>query len=376
MKTFIFISIILFLTPLSCSKKEYLKQNAVGDNKYASGFKIETTKYGYNVEVFSSWVGNSGQKFNYILKRELVKNNIDSLSVQTLRIPLKKVAIMSTSHLAMIEAIGHVSAITGISEKQYVNSEKFWQHQSSTDVTQIGYENSLDIETLIKLKPDAIFLYGLSSVIMPVAEQIANLGIPVIFVSEFNELSPLAKLEWVRFFGCFFDCLPLADSIVNYKAENYNRIKNIAANVSIRPVVLSGLPWKDYWNIPGANTATATYIKDAGASYIFSHLDKKINYSLGIEEVFMTASIADYWINVGFAENINYIYSIDKRFMMFNAIKKQKVYNNNKIRNKAGGNDYMESGIMNPELILSDLISIFHPDLMHEYDTKYYHKIE
>lgn len=376
MKKFSFVWIVLLVIISSCNKNEHLKQEVVGDNKYASGFTIETRNDGYDINILSPWMGASEQTFRYVLKRELGEEEINSIDCQTFKIPLKKVAVMSTSHLAMIEALDHMSAIVGISEKQYVNSQAFWQHQDTCDVIQIGYENSLDIENLIKLNPDAVFLYGLSSAVLPTAEQIIRLGIPVVFVSEFNELYPLAKLEWIRFFGCFFDCLSIADSIVDSKVENYQKIKNIVLDVDYKPTVLLGLPWKDHWNIPGAITTTATYIRDAGATYVFEQLNEKINYSLGIEEVFMSASQADYWVNVGFAENLSYIYNIDKRFVNFKAVEQKHVYNNNKIRNKSGGNDYMESGVMYPDMILADLISIFHPKLMPNYIPKYYYRLK
>ena len=52
------------------------------------------------------------------------------------------------------------------------------------------------------------------------------------------------------------------------------------------------------------------------------------------------------------------------------------MFNNNRRTNGIGGNDYWESGITNPHLVLADLIKIFHPDLLPDHDLYYYHPLQ
>ena len=40
-----------------------------------------------------------------------------------------------------------------------------------------------------------------------------------------------------------------------------------------------------------------------------------------------------------------------------------KVYNNNRRRTEAGGSDFWESGIVRPDIILQDLVTILHPEI-------------
>ena len=369
-------NILFILLLASCvSNENSLNQPSKG-NRYASGFEIENNPNGFEIKILSPWMGSSKKQFRYSLKRNINEPAINTVEHQTIQVPVKKVAVMSTSHLAMIESLGFIASVAGFSEKQYVNSSKFWEHNDTSDVVQIGYEHALDIENLIKLKPDVVFMYGLSSAVMPSTELLIKKGIPIVFVSDFNELYPLAKLEWIRFVSCFYDYLQTADSIVNYKIDKYLEVKKKVENVKSYPTVLTGFPWRNVWNIPGSNTTTATFIKDAGGKYVFEHLNQKINYTLSIEEVFMQASQSDFWINTSIAEDISYILSVDSRFSNFKAAQTKNIYNNNKKRNRAGGNDFMESGIMNPEIILADLISILHPELMEGYVAGYYYRLE
>jgi len=41
-----------------------------------------------------------------------------------------------------------------------------------------------------------------------------------------------------------------------------------------------------------------------------------------------------------------------------------------------GGNDFWETGVIRPDLILSDLITIFHPDIMESDSLYFYQKVE
>ena len=49
--------------------------------------------------------------------------------------------------------------------------------------------------------------------------------------------------------------------------------------------------------------------------------------------------------------------------------------NNNARTNAAGGNDYYESAVVNPDLVLRDLVKIFHPELVEE-DFVYYKQLK
>ena len=57
---------------------------------------------------------------------------------------------------------------------------------------------------------------------------------------------------------------------------------------------------------------------------------------------------------------------------------KRQVYNCNKRLNVAGGNDYWESGVVQPDVVLHDLIAIMHPEVLDENDRElhYYQRLE
>ena len=72
------------------------------------------------------------------------------------------------------------------------------------------------IEKIMELKPDAIMVspfeqtgYG----------QLEKLGIPLLECADYMETSPLARAEWMRFYGRLFGAGTKADSL-------FNRVQN------------------------------------------------------------------------------------------------------------------------------------------------------
>jgi iron complex transport system substrate-binding protein len=65
----------------------------------------------------------------------------------------------------------------------------------------------------------------------------------------------------------------------------------------------------------------------------------------------------------------------DNRYGDFKAFRKGNLYNNNARVNANGGNDYWQSGISNPDVVLSDLIKILHPEILPNHNLFYYQKV-
>ena len=113
------------------------------------------------------------------------------------------------------------------------------------------------------------------------------------------------------------------------------------------------------------------FMKDAGANYLWS--DLKINGSkpFPFETVFSKALNADFWlIKYNNSEsNLTYKqlgeeYDLYKNFAAF---KNKHVFAVN-----SGNTPYYEQGPLEPDVVLSDLIKIFHPEILPDYQPKYY----
>ena len=87
------------------------------------------------------------------------------------------------------------------------------------------------------------------------------------------------------------------------------------------------------------------------------------------------ASQADMWLHVGLANTLDELRAACPKFTDTRCFRNGYVYNNNARTNAAGGNDYYESAVVNPDLVLRDLVKIFHPELVAE-DFVYYKQLK
>jgi iron complex transport system substrate-binding protein len=120
----------------------------------------------------------------------------------------------------------------------------------------------------------------------------------------------------------------------------------------------------------------AKYFEDAGGTYVMKNIASEGNLVLPIEAVYEKALNAEYWINAGFADSKQYILNTDQRLAKIAALSNGNIYNNTAKSNKNGWSDYYESGVVNPHVILKDLIKILHPELLLDYQLQYYKKLE
>ncbi|MCL6103341.1 MAG: ABC transporter substrate-binding protein, partial [Bacteroidetes bacterium] len=227
-----------------------------------------------------------------------------------------------------------------------------------------------------QLKPDVVFAYGIGAEINAQINKLHDLGIPVVLVGEYLEQSPLAKAEWIKFFGAFYRKEALADTVFEKLKTNYEAIKRTVAKVQNRPSVLTGLPFKDTWWMAGGQSNLAVLIKDAGGKFLWQENSSKEAFPVSLEEVFLRAAKADFWINCSNVNSIDELMAYDTRFSELPAVKNSQVYNNNLRSTPGGGNDYWESGVIHPDLILSDLVKIFHPELSVNKEFHYYKKVD
>ena len=96
---------------------------------------------------------------------------------------------------------------------------------------------------------------------------------------------------------------------------------------------------------------------------------------MDLESVFSKAVNADVWINPGVAQSIGELIAFDHRFGELPVLSSGEIYNNDARKSPGGGNDYWESATIRPDIVLSDLISVFHPQLNRDHSMFYYRKL-
>jgi len=377
MKVFCFITALaLILCSCRNGSESREKQNA-GINPATSRLIIEEKDNYYRVVIRDPWQNTRGTELEYFLlpRGETIPGTLDESRV--IHVPVERMICMSTTHVAMLSALGASDLLAGVSGPSLLYDTLVREAVASGSVRDVGYEGNLNNELVVALKPDLVMAYGVADPSSGQLGKLSSLGIRVIYNADYLEEHPLSRAAWIRLFGLLTGRKEKADSLF---AEVSLRYSDLAARVrqsaGQRPAVLLGAPWEDVWYVSPANSYTGRLIEDAGGDYLFSDLTEANSVPYSVEAVFRRAADADVWINPGTAESLEEISVADHRLSYLPVCREGMVWNNRKRMTPAGGNDYWETAVVRPDILLMDMVAILHPEMLPGYTHYFYRRLE
>lgn len=255
-----------------------------------------------------------------------------------IRFPFKKAAVYILPHAKLLDKLG-CSALY----KDFSN------------------EIAPNAEIIADMEADAILLspfengggYG----------TIEKLGVPIIECADYMEDTPLGRAEWIKLYARLFGVKEQGDSLFAEIEKKYN---SLCAFVNERadknhPIVTCDLVTGSTWYLPGGNSTIGHMIKDAGGDYIFKENRDRGSLALSPEAAFDKSANADVWI-MRYGGDIDKTYkSLEKEYLPYSqvkAFKEKKIFGCN--LNKK---PYFEECPFSPDLLLEDMIHIFHSEI-------------
>ena len=365
---------LLFLASCVYNKKtslEAFKQD-VYTPEYATGFKILGAKNAQStlIQVSNPWQGAKNVTMSYFISRngELPPTGFTG---PTIPAGAQHIVCMSSSYIAMLDALGQVDRIVAVSGINYIANPYILAHKDS--IKDMGPE--INYELLLGLKPDVVLLYGIGDAQTAVTDKLKELAIPYMYVGEYLEESPLGKAEWLVALSELTDSRDKGIDVFREIPKRYQALKDLTASVEQRPTVMFNTPWNDSWVMPSTQSYMVQLVTDAGADYIYKENTSNSSAPIGLETAYGLIQKADYWINVGTASTLDELKNMNPKFADAKSVRNKTVYNNNLRITATGGNDYWESAVVRPDVVLRDLIHIFHPELVSD-STYYYRHLE
>jgi iron complex transport system substrate-binding protein len=374
---------VMAILLIACNSRKGEEKTGEENSRYGTGnlyselFTISHQDTLTRLTITSPWQGSGDIELSYFLLPDsaTIPEGIDPSMV--IRTPVSSVVCMSTTHVAMISRLGFTSTIKGVSGSGYISDKELLSMISDGRVAETGYDSNINSELIASLEPDVMLVYGVGAESAGYLSKIRASGIPLLYISDYMETDPLARAEWIRVFGLLYQKENEADRIFENIAGEYELLKQeIAGRIDNEPVVMAGLPYKDTWYISPGNSYIGKLISDAGGRYLWSDRQSESAIPMSLESVYVEAVKADIWINSGSAETLDDIVSVDGRLRDLAPVERGLVFNNNARQTPGGGNEYWEKGVLEPHVLLLDLISIFHPELVPDNITCYYRKLQ
>ena len=374
---FITILICSCLFISSCKKNANTKSTVLTDTKtasqnikYAKGFSIKNHANYKEINITSAWP-NSDETFKYILIKESQEIPEHDDNTLIIKIPIKKVVVMSTTNIPALEYLNEENSLVGFPNTDYISSAKTRQLIDSGKIKDLNNDLDINMELLLDINPELVIGFSVNGNNKSL-NKIEKFGIPVVLDGAWTEQTPLGRAEWIKFIAAFFDKDEEANILFNKIEADYLKAKVLATKTKTRPTVLSGTLFKDVWNIPGGNSFVAQYLKDANTDYIWKDNTSTGSLQLNFENVLEKAQKADLWIGTGAFKNKDEMLSMHKGYSYFDAFKNNKIHTFTKNKGPKGGLLYFELGPLRPDLILKDVIKIAHPEVLPNYESYFF----
>ncbi len=380
-KIFLLLSFFLYLV-WSCKapnqEKDVLETQSEFDTlkiSYAKGFHL-LTKDGFYIIETTGTAREKNESVKYLMLSENATAPEWAADMVQVSWPLETLVTTSASHVALLSVFDAEHIVNGVSAQEHIFNGKIHHQIKEGRTHETGMDGSMNFEWILGNPPDLLMLSGGNSSMSDRYRILKESGIPVLTNSDWKESHVLGRAEWVKIMGILLNRYQEAVTFFEMVEDNYDAHKGLLQNTLNRPRILINNPFKGVWYMPGAESYIAELIQDAGADYIWSHLAGSNAHPLDFESVYETGVEADYWINPGTSNSMQHLLAQDQRFNDFKSVKEGKVFNSTRRLNQAGGNDYFEGAVLRPDLVLADLIHIFHPDLLPEHNSVYFELIK
>lgn len=274
-------------------------------------------------------------------------------------LPIQSFAVGSTTIASFFQKLNQVQRIEGLTFTDLVMNRNLKARIDSGLVSELTSAGELDFEKVLELNPECFLSYTSNASNL---DRISEQGIDVYIVPEHLESNPLGRAEWIKMVGCLTGNLQESMHAFNQIDSSYSALKTKAALVSSIPTVFTGSRYRDHWYAPGNQSYIASYIRDAGGQYSFREIEGFGSAELDMEAALKQMSQADYWgmvVSQDSAFTINQLVAKDERYRDFSSITSGNVFVCNSQKS-----DYFGDGVVEPHLILADLIAIFHPNVL------------
>lgn len=337
---------------------------------YAQGFAVEYFNNYKLVTILTPWQG-ADETFQYVLVQCGTPAPEGFFASQVFEVPVNSFIAMSTSFLPHLDSQGVVDRLVGLDSFLYTSTPSVLERIEAGDIVEVGSFEP-NVEILLDLEPDLIMAQQFSA--GPGAYTVlGEVGLPVVLNADFVDTSPLGQAEWGKYIALFFNTEAAANAVFNGVAQRYESLAQQANDADARPTVFAASPYDGIWYMPGGQSYVARLLADAGADYLWAAYEGMGSLFLDFEVVLDIATDADFWVNLNqFWTTLDEALAADPRYGEFAAVRNGAVYNNNARMNPNFGNDYFESGVANPDLLLADLVAIFHPELLPDHEFVYY----
>ena len=286
-------------------------------------------------------------------------------------VPARTIACLSTTQIGSLPLLDQTDKLVGCINLKNICNADIRNCIKKGYVQEIGTGMTKNIEQIAGLRPE-ILLQDLFHVSDKDEELIAS-GINTVLYNEWKERDLLGRAEWMKLTAMLLGCNRRAHEVFEQIESEYAEARKLVAEKTDTIAIMYGQDYNGTWYLPGEYSYSTAMFRDARVSFDYA-AGKVSSQPCSFEYIFSRHRHAEIWIctMMGNIKTMDEFLTLNERYRHFDATQTGKVYIDRKRVNENGGNDYWESGLYRPDLLLKDIIKITRPELLPEYETSYW----
>ncbi|MEQ1908319.1 MAG: ABC transporter substrate-binding protein [Vicinamibacterales bacterium] len=338
----------------------------------AANFSVEYRRSYKIVTVREAYAGGPPER--YVLVQcgtPVPKLEGQPSGAQVVMVPVASLFSSSTTHLPLLVDLGRLDVLTGVSRLKDLMGDEIVKRAATGLVREFAAASVVDAELVVVSRPSVLMTGGAFSASLAV---IRSAGVPVVANTEWLEPTALARAEWLKYMALFLNEERKAQTTYGAMKTRYRALSARATAVAevARPLVMTGRSTRGTFTIAGGRSYVAALIKDAGGRYAWAGNTAVGSASVDFEAQIQRAANADVWINGGGWTSLVAMLEDEPRYAEFKAYRQGRVWVYERRVTPTGGNDYWSRSITRPDLVLADLVKIFHPQLAPDQAFEWY----
>ncbi|MFC7619273.1 ABC transporter substrate-binding protein [Microlunatus sp. GCM10028923] len=292
---------------------------------------------------------------------------------EVITIPTKTVADGGSVLYAALERLDVAESLVGQAEQFIGPTEapyfpKISAQIKSGKVADLGYD--VNLEALAEADPDFYTNYAGDQAMFA---KIKELGIPVVYYFPYTE-SPLGAAEQIKFTSLFFNREAAANAVFDPIEQRYQALERTVSgqvpDEKDRPSVLVGVIGKSGEVTTNQNDRFEEQLIRAAGGTALPDLPGGGKATLSLESFLDLGADADFWLDLVFfpqyASKSEYL-AADPRLDVLKALHTGDTFH----RIGPRGQDYFLNGAIDADVMLTDAVSLLHPDLAPDHELVY-----
>lgn len=320
---------------------------------------------------------NPDDRFDYVLVQRGTPTPPGYPAARVIEVPVKRFMMLHNGFGLAVELLNLNDRLVAIANFKDVTVPGMRQMIEAGKIKEVGGPGHMDVERAIQLNPDLVMTYWSVDPDYSDHPKLDEVGIKTAALATHWETALLGTAEWLKAIAIFFNREKDAQRIYDEIVRRYEELSSRVRNVSYRPRVISGFPFRGRWRAMGPRNPALRLIEDAGGEYFIRREERIGDYgqNMGFESVFRRYLDMDIWLEAPIGlKSIDDLLARDSRVSLFKALQKGEVYTR-RLNERGQYFNYDQEDFM-PDVQLADMIKILHPEKAPEHQLVFLKKLE